>query len=101
MKLVLLTGMSGTGKSSVVPELVACWYAAEHADDGWCETRPDGRQLWREDAIRELLTTAEVEVSFIAGCEADEIATPYSTTRCRRANDAEGRPWPRHRRGRS
>ena len=52
MKRILLTGMSGTGKSSVVRELVARGYKAVDTDDGWCEPLPDGRQHWREEAIR-------------------------------------------------
>ncbi|HKA26835.1 MAG TPA: hypothetical protein VKD88_05635 [Gaiellaceae bacterium] len=59
MKRVLLTGMSGTGKSSVVRELVARGYKAVDTDDGWSEIQPDGRQAWREDAIRELLATED------------------------------------------
>ncbi|HEU4912392.1 MAG TPA: ATP-binding protein, partial [Actinomycetes bacterium] len=44
MKRVLLTGMSGTGKSSVVRELVARGYKAVDTDDGWCEPLAEGRQ---------------------------------------------------------
>ncbi len=36
MKCVLLTGMSGTGKSTVIEELAARGYKAVDADaDGW------------------------------------------------------------------
>ena len=69
MKRVLLTGMSGTGKSSVVQELVARGYKAVDTDDGLCDVQPDGRQLWREDAIRQLLATEDADVLFLAGCE--------------------------------
>ena len=68
MKRVLLTGMSGTGKSSVVRELVAQGYKAVDTDDGWSEQLPDGRQLWREDAIQALLATEDADVLFVAGC---------------------------------
>ncbi len=51
MKRVLLTGMSGTGKSSVIGVLGACGFKAVDTDDGWCELLPDGRQRWREDAV--------------------------------------------------
>jgi len=61
--------MSGTGKSSVVRDLVARGYKAVDTDDGWSETQPDGRQLWREDAIRPLLATEDSEALFLAGCE--------------------------------
>lgn len=72
MKRVLLTGMSGTGKSSVVRALVARGYKAVDTDDGWCEALPDGRQRWRADAIRELLATEDADVLFVAGCEENQ-----------------------------
>jgi shikimate kinase len=72
VKRVLLTGMSGTGKSSVVRDLVARGYKAVDTDDGWSETQPDGRQLWREDAIQTLLATEDAEVLFVAGCEQNQ-----------------------------
>ncbi len=69
MKRVLLTGMSGTGKSSVVRELVMRGYQAVDTDDGWSEVMADGRQRWREDAIDELLSTEDARILFVAGCE--------------------------------
>lgn len=72
MKRVLLTGMSGTGKSSVIGELAALGYKAIDTDDGWCEPLPDGRQRWREDAIAALLDTEDADVVFIAGCEENQ-----------------------------
>jgi dephospho-CoA kinase len=73
VKRVLLTGMSGTGKSSVVRELVARGYKAVDTDDGWCEPLPDGRQQWREDAVRDLLDTEDADVLFLAGCEENQV----------------------------
>ena len=73
MKRVLLTGMSATGKSSVVRELVARGYNAVDTDDGWCEVLPDGRQQWREDAIDTLLDTEDADVLFVAGCEENQV----------------------------
>ena len=73
MKRVLLTGMSGTGKSSVVRELVARGYKAIDTDDGWCERQPDGRQLWRERSMEKLLSTDDAAVLFIAGCEKNQV----------------------------
>ena len=73
VKRVLLTGMSGTGKSSVVRELAALGYKAVDTDDGWCEPLPDGRQRWREDAIAALLDTRDADVVFIAGCEENQV----------------------------
>jgi shikimate kinase len=73
VKRVLLTGMSGTGKSSVIEALAARGYKAVDADDGWCEPLPDGRQRWREDAIEQLLATEDADVLFIAGCEENQV----------------------------
>lgn len=73
MKRVLLTGMSGTGKSSVVRALVARGYKAVDTDDGWCEPLPDGRQQWREHAVRTLLATEDADVLFVAGCEENQV----------------------------
>ena len=66
---VLMTGMSGTGKSSVVRELAARGYHAVDADDGWCVPTPDGRQIWDEDAVEALLSDDAPGVLFFAGCE--------------------------------
>jgi dephospho-CoA kinase len=72
VKRVLLTGMSATGKSSVIRALAGRGYKAIDADDGWCEPLPDGRQRWREEAIAALLATEDAEVLFIAGCEENQ-----------------------------
>lgn len=73
MKRILLTGMSGTGKSSVVRELTARGYKAVDTDDGWCDVLPDGRQMWREDDIRALLDAEDADVLFVAGCEENQV----------------------------
>jgi dephospho-CoA kinase len=72
VKRVLLTGMSGTGKSAVVRELAARGYKAVDTDDGWCQVLADGRQLWREDAIATLLATEDADMLFVAGCEENQ-----------------------------
>ena len=53
---MLITGMSGVGKSSVLAELAQRGHAVVDTDhDGFCdeETLPDGRieQRWRDDRI--------------------------------------------------
>jgi dephospho-CoA kinase len=73
VKRVLLTGMSGTGKSSVVQALAARGYKAVDTDDGWCELLPDGRQRWREDAIEQLLAFEDADMLFVAGCEENQV----------------------------
>ncbi|RZQ61306.1 shikimate kinase [Amycolatopsis suaedae] len=64
--------MSGTGKSTIVRQLVARGYKAVDTDDGWCEPAPGGLQRWREDAITTLLDTEDAEVLFVAGCEENQ-----------------------------
>jgi dephospho-CoA kinase len=73
VKRVLLTGMSGTGKSSVIAALAARGYKAVDTDDGWCEALPDGRQRWRENAIEQLLANEDADVLFVAGCEENQV----------------------------
>jgi hypothetical protein len=73
VRRVLLTGMSGTGKSSVIGALSAGGFKAVDTDDGWCEPLPDGRQRWREDAIGRLLDTEDAGVLFVAGCEENQV----------------------------
>ena len=73
MRRILLTGMSGVGKSTLVHELVARGHKAVDADDGYCEVLPDGLQRWREDAVEELLDTEDAPVLFLAGCEENQV----------------------------
>ena len=73
VKRVLLTGMSGTGKSSVIRALAVRGFKAVDTDDGWCEPLPGGRQRWREDAIGRLLDTEDAGVLFVAGCEENQV----------------------------
>lgn len=73
MRRVLITGMSGTGKSSLVAGLAALGYKAVDTDAGWCEPQPDGRQQWREDAVQALLDAEDTDVLFVAGCEENQV----------------------------
>ena len=61
MKRVLRTGVSGTGKPSVVRGLADLGHKAIDTDDGWCEQLPDGQPRWREDAIAGLLAAEDGE----------------------------------------
>jgi hypothetical protein len=70
---VLLTGMSGTGKSALVRELRQRGCAAYDADDdGFSEPRAHGGWGWRVDRVEELLATAEEDPLFFAGCSEEQ-----------------------------
>ena len=58
MKRVLITGMSGTGKSSLLTELSARGYRTVDTDYGDYFHTVDGERLWREEKISALLASA-------------------------------------------
>lgn len=85
MKRVLLTGMSGTGKSTVIRALAARGYKAIDTDsDEWSAWTnaagdPDASGspgepdwVWREDRIQRLLSTEDAEVLFVSGCKSNQ-----------------------------
>jgi broad-specificity NMP kinase len=77
---VLITGMSGTGKSTVLAELERRGHLVVDTDHGgWSEEVPaaDGsgnEQLWREDRIDALLREhgADDGTIFVSGCVANQ-----------------------------
>ncbi len=72
MTVVLVTGMSGTGKSSALAELARRGHEVVDTDYGdWVEERPGSERLWREDRIDELLVHQD-GVLFVAGCVANQ-----------------------------
>jgi hypothetical protein len=75
MAKVLVTGMSGTGKSSALAELGRRGYRVVDTDDaGWTEWIPDpeevggGEWLWVEDRMTELLDLDRRGTLFVQGC---------------------------------
>jgi shikimate kinase len=69
MKRILLTGMSGTGKSTVIEELSARGYHAIDLDQpGWSVHAEDGDWVWNEEPIGKLLSDAGESPLFLSGC---------------------------------
>ena len=79
MKRVLLTGLSGTGKSTLIGALTARGYKAVDLDkDEWSEwvdvefdgdpaapespVEPGRDWVWREDRLHDLLSTEDADV---------------------------------------
>ncbi len=74
MTRVLLTGMSGTGKSSIIAELRRLGYRAVDMDEpGWSAYDPDGHQLWREEPLARLLAADRSEHLFVSGCAENHV----------------------------
>jgi dephospho-CoA kinase len=86
MKRVLITGMSGTGKSTVIKELTARGYKAVDADyNGLSELvsipassdrsglGAEQDWIWRDDRIADLLSTEDAEVLFLSGAASNQV----------------------------
>jgi dephospho-CoA kinase len=78
MPIVLVTGMSGTGKSSVLAELARRGHRVVDTDyGGWTDevASTDGRPsepLWREDRIDALLEAHDDGLLFVSGTVANQ-----------------------------
>jgi dephospho-CoA kinase len=76
MKRIFITGMSGTGKSSVIEELRSRGFTAIDTDyDDWCELailNGESERVWREDRMRHLLTTPLTSPLFVSGCYSNQ-----------------------------
>jgi dephospho-CoA kinase len=69
MTVVLVTGMSGTGKSAALAELARRGHRVVDTDyGGWTEGEPGAERLWREDRIEALLDDHGDGVLFVSGC---------------------------------
>ncbi len=68
--------MSGTGKSTVIAELTARGYKAVDTDYGgwheWVDVAGERDWVWREDRIRQLLSTEDADVLFVSGCKSNQ-----------------------------
>jgi dephospho-CoA kinase len=76
--VVLVTGMSGTGKSAALAELARRGYRVVDTDyGGYSEEMPTSgsgsfEQLWREDRIEALLDGHDEGVLFVSGCVSNQ-----------------------------
>ena len=76
--MVLVTGMSGTGKSAALAELARRGHQVVDTDYGDyseevpCSDAGGREQLWREDRIGALLDGSEDGVLFIFGCVSNQ-----------------------------
>jgi gluconate kinase len=74
---ILVTGMSGTGKSSALEALAGRGHRTVDTDtDEWSEwaTLEDGSRdwVWREDAIARLLDGHRAGALYVAGCKSNQ-----------------------------
>ena len=71
---VLVTGMSGTGKSTALAELARRGYRVVDTDSPeWSEWVPGADEwLWREDRIAELLAEDGEPALFVSGCMSNQ-----------------------------
>lgn len=70
--VVLVTGMSGVGKSTALAELARRGYATVDTDDGpWIELI-EGEPLWREPLIEGLLNRPRERPLFVQGTVANQ-----------------------------
>lgn len=69
MRRILLTGMSGTGKSSALTELGRLGFRVVDTDEpGWTEWSDlDGGYVWREDRILDLLESEDGRSLYVSG----------------------------------
>jgi shikimate kinase len=70
---VLITGMSGVGKSSLLAELATRGYRTVDTDYGDYHETIDGEQLWREDRIAALLTENSAGPLFVQGTTRNQV----------------------------
>ncbi len=76
MRCVLITGMSGTGKSSLLEELAARGYRTVDTDYGDYYETIDGERLWREDRISALVSAEPDDatgVLFVQGTTSNQV----------------------------
>lgn len=78
----MITGMSGTGKSTTIAALTDLGYKAIDFDHpGWSEyagvpgpdSDPVREWVWCEDRVEELLSTEDTGLLFVSGCARNQV----------------------------
>lgn len=73
MRRVLITGMSGTGKSTVIGALAERGFKAIDTDwDPQWERDTGEEWVWREDRIAKLLDDEDVDLLFVGACVSNQ-----------------------------
>ncbi|WP_415831182.1 AAA family ATPase [Deinococcus frigens] len=78
VKRILITGMSGTGKTTAIEHLQAHGFEAVETDvGGWCEwgVQPGDTEsgwLWNETRMRDLLAAPRSGPLFVSGCVSNQ-----------------------------
>ncbi len=73
-KRILITGMSGTGKSTLIAALAGLGYRAVDVDDeGWSRVADDGGWIWREELVERCLDEHESGTLFLSGCAESQV----------------------------
>jgi broad-specificity NMP kinase len=69
VRRILVTGMSGTGKSAALAELSERGFQVVDTDEpGWTEwSEEDGGYVWREDRVAELLAREDGRTLYVSG----------------------------------
>jgi dephospho-CoA kinase len=88
MKRILITGMSGVGKSTIVEELASLGFKAIDLDtpqwSHWVDARPfdnftpvEGKDwVWQEERVRKLLSGPGADTLIVSGC-AENMSSLY------------------------
>jgi dephospho-CoA kinase len=78
MSTVLITGMSGTGKSTALAGLARRGFDVVDTDSpSWIRWAPattaaEGEWVWREDRIAELLACGRERTLYVSGCRSNQ-----------------------------